>query len=448
MTLPAEEKARKRNEILKQFNELQKKRKYLEASIILEEAVKISKELGEIDKANAYSQKIEECIEAIKAIDDEIQVTRSDPELKVELADERNKLVTSAQKAVENNQIQEACDTYRRAVDLCLKIEDKTAFWKLSKIISLLEQKTGPLQKDIKPESPVVTGSTVVKSQPSIIESSAIKAPVIKAPLEVKAPPVIKAAPIVKESPVIKVQEPNIPSVKKVVPFSQPAPELKPQEPLASAVKKEVPFSQTFPEIKTPEASPSTVKKEVPFSRAPTENQQPIPAASTKPSTTTPDKKEIPFFNATIEEQGPKLTEKIDETAGKPKPEKEDKKITKKFDEEEKRVQKKLEEAEKKFHKETEKGEKQKEKEEKQKEKEGKKKEESETKKGKEEKAPPKFQSGLPTDLLSEIRSFKHDELETKPAEKGEKKKPAGSQSILPSDVLEELKKKTVKKSK
>jgi hypothetical protein len=62
---------------------------------------------------------------------------------------------------------------------------------------------------------------------------------------------------------------------------------------------------------------------------------------------------------------------------------------------------------------------------------------------------PEKLESGkvaLPSDVLAEIRSFQHKELESVSPESKEPKKPAGEPSTLREFVMEELKKKVPKK--
>ncbi len=375
----------KRNEIIKEFNELLKKRKYLEASLVLEEAITISKQLGDFENANLYSRKIEQCIAKIKEIAEDIQIIKSEPELKEEFLKERARLIEKAQNAAQNQQIQEACEYYRKAAEISLKLEDKKSVWKLSKTILLLEEKT---KKEILPAT-----QTQIKGQ-------SLSVTTISSPPPSFRPSPAVTPPLTKEKPIEQRQSETL--SKKPI-FQTPT------------------FTQTSPTIK----------------------------------------QEVPFFKTVVVEQEP-VTQKKPE---KKKEKKIDKKLQKKVELEKKIAKKKLEKAEKEFLKRTKKEEemarkkaekeaKKREKEAKKKAKEAKKKAKELEKKKKKEAASlekPSIQkvgkSALAPDVLAEIRSFDHKNLDSITPEKREKKKPTLGRSLLPADVLEELKKKADKSS-
>ena len=124
-----------------------------------------------------------------------------------------------------------------------------------------------------------------------------------------------------------------------------------------------------------------------------------------KKASTQPIKKDMPFFRAVIEEKGKEKSKKKE-----PKSQIE-KRTEEKVDKKEKKSKKKPEKRDLIVEK------------------------------------PVKRKSALPEDVLSEIRSFQHDDLESKGAPIKEKKKVSMGRSLLPADVLEELKKKAESKN-
>ncbi|MFX1296409.1 MAG: hypothetical protein ACFFD2_16340 [Promethearchaeota archaeon] len=224
MTLTTEEKNKlytRRNETLKRFNELLKKRRYLEASLAMEESIGISKALGEIELVEEYIQRIGQCIARIKEISEDIRLIKSDPKLKGAFQDEQRKLIVNAQEATKDLQLQDAYNLYQRALEISLKLGDKKAVWKLSKTITLLEEKIIP---SIQPDSPIFTisipteieSSTLTSSTPPQIESSTLTS---STPPQIESSTLTSSTPPQIKSSVIQVStQPQYP-VKKEVPF-------------------------------------------------------------------------------------------------------------------------------------------------------------------------------------------------------------------------------------
>ncbi|HUY00363.1 MAG TPA: hypothetical protein VMV49_12455 [Candidatus Deferrimicrobium sp.] len=132
-----------RNNLLKKVNDLLKQQNYIDAALLLEDAIVLSNIIGEEELGNEYFQKILECIEKIESIEDTLS---ADQQLKSDFLKEKLDLTASAQKAAQNQEFQKAIDLYRKAVTINLQLKDKTSIWKLSKTISILAQKISPAQ--------------------------------------------------------------------------------------------------------------------------------------------------------------------------------------------------------------------------------------------------------------------------------------------------------------
>ena len=414
MTITPPDKARlttERNELLKNFNNLLNGKKYLEGVLLLEDVITISKTLGEPERLNDYYQKISECIERFKSINDDINILEADESLRSQMLKERRDLILAAQHAAKNQEIQKAIKLYRRAVEFSLKLKDKKIIWKLSKSITLLEQKFSAEDQ--------IASAVLIEKPVGEFRKQPVQKPFI-------AQPTPKPQPVQKSF------------------IAQPTP--KPQ-----------PVQKPFRAQPTPKPQP--VQK--PFRAQPTPKPQPVQKPFiAQPTPMQPVKKEIPFFTPPIEKQEMGVSTEIEEERVKDIFETEDKKLKRKLKLAEKVAMKKLEDAEKKYKKTSDKEEKKKEKEQKKIEKEEVKaikfaekegiKAKKKEKKVKTVKIKEKSESKLPlpSDVLSEIRSFKQDKLDTAPTEIREKKKVVSGRSLLPDDVLEELRKKTSKKTR
>ncbi|MHA1276661.1 MAG: hypothetical protein ACTSQI_14055 [Candidatus Helarchaeota archaeon] len=496
-----------REEILENFNNLLTRRKYLEASLILEDAIGVSKLLGEVDKVAEYYAQIEQCITKLKEISEEIHLVRADPDLKAAFTRERERIVSQAQTAIDNKQYQEACELYRNAVEISLKLDDKKAVWKLSKTILLIEEKIRKISPAVmKPTAnisplPTIKAPSISlpenepqKSQPGIVQPSIPSSPEIKAPI----PPVPTTQPLQAPIHEIEIPTPSIPSIQAPPPPLQNDPltsteafgidDLVPQSPIEAQSPPEISgIDDLVPEIPTvgepivdafeiddlipkppivdetgttnlgiddliptvPEVQPKEVSEQKIIEEAQPETgtEKILFHLTKKPAPTPqPNKKDLPFFK-------PKVDESEKELFTEPTPEL-DKKTKKKWELAEKIAQKKLEQAEKEFEKKLKKEEKEAkkraEKEAKRKEieaeKERRKKQKGKDKKPTKSPEPSKVgQSALSQDVLAEIKSFNAEKLESVGAPKTQKKV-VGGRSLLPPEILAELKKKSEKK--
>jgi len=146
MTTPEEKSQifKARNDLLKKVNEKLHEQYYLDAVLLLEDAIVMSNKIGEIERVKEYNQKLTECIEKVFSIVGTEDQFESDIEEKSSLQEEREKLIHSAQESVHNRQFQDAINGYREAMEISIKLKDKMAIWKLTKNISVLGEKMTP----------------------------------------------------------------------------------------------------------------------------------------------------------------------------------------------------------------------------------------------------------------------------------------------------------------
>ncbi len=459
MTLTPEVKAQiftARNDLLKRINEALHSRNFLDAVLLLEEAVVMSNKIGENERAKEYNQKMSECIEKIFSIDDQADL---DLEITADFKSEVEQLTRTAQELVQKRQFQDAINDYRTAIEISIKLKDKMAIWKLTKSITILGENLSPTE----------LLSTDFTEKPSIKEPEAKQAeisaaakPTIKQP-EIKQPEIPFAAKPASKEPEAKRPEILFPT--------KPAPA--PPPPEKHAIKQpetkqpEIPFA-VKPEAKRPEIlfptkpahapplpekhaikQPETKQPEIPFAAKPETKRpeilfptKPAPAPppsekpaikqletkqaeimiATRPSIPSAPGKEMPFFKAVIPQKASQEPEGRKESIAISK--ESEKKLRK---EAEKETEKR--EAEKKYAEK----------------KQGKK--EAEKKQIKAEVKTDTPKSGPSSDVLAEIRGFKHDVLSSMPppSTPGVQKKPTSSKSGPPSDLLDELKKKAKK---
>ncbi len=457
MTTNPEEQATliaEKNKILKYVNELVGRRRYLEAIAQIERLIAICRNLGEDSLADQYQMKIQEYRQKQKSIDEDIQVLRTDEELRQQIMDEQEINIQEAQQFSRNGQYQEALKSLQNAIEFALKLEDKTNIWKLSKKISLLEEKLESLGL----ESPSI----------SIPEQKASEYDYEIGPPETIAPPASSKTPTpqtIQPSPTIESAVPQIvppPTIKPAaVPIAPPAPPITPSQPSVEVPVHKIEITPSIfrsQEVKDESTDSflddivgdleekaedkavdsfldsivgdlddhSTKKPAEIVQNAPISNVGVQPEVKAQVSTSPPSETQIPFFSGTIEkketessakdsiaffqaplEEEPELEEEdespdIFETA--------DKKTLRKLKLAERIAQKKLEEAEKQFEKQVKRVEKQREKEDKKKEKEEFKKDKDEKPSKLDEKLKSKYQSPLPDDVLSEIRRKKSKE--------------------------------------
>jgi hypothetical protein len=392
MTLPPDVKAQifaARNDLLKQINEALHNRQYLDAVLLLEEAILYSNRIGENQRADEYNQKMAECIEKIFSIDDQSDL---DPGITADLKNEVERLTRSAHELVQKQQVQDAINDYRNAIEISIKLKDKMAIWKLTKSITILGENLSPSE---------------------LLSTTFTETPLAKEP-EPKQPELPFAV-----KPPSKEPEPKRPEISFP---AKPAPP--PSQPEKPAVER--------PEVKQPEipftAKPEPKRPEILFPTKPTPTpppaEKPEVIITTKPSTPAAPGKEMPFFKAVIPQE---LEAKKETIASSKDSEKKLKKEAEKRELERKEAEKK--EAERK----------QAEK------KQGKK--EAEKKQAKAEIKPETPKAGLSSDVLAEIRGFKHEELNSMPppSTPGAQKPPSSVKSTVPSDLLDEIKKKAKK---
>ncbi len=247
MTLTPGERAElsaTREKVLENFNDLLTRRKYLEASLILEDAVGISKMLGEMDKVDEYNTQIEMCIAKLKDISEEIHVIRADPDLREAFIEERSNIIAQAQKAAENNQHQESCELYRNAVEISLKLEDKKSVWKLSKTITLIEQNIQETTQALTETQAVGTPRIETKTPTQTIPEVKPPEPSMPAPTEI-VPSVPEIKPPTQPAPFIKAPLPVVPEIKAPMPpapaIQAPLPEVAKSAPKSSGIDDLVP---------------------------------------------------------------------------------------------------------------------------------------------------------------------------------------------------------------
>ena len=419
MTLTPDVKAQiftVRNDLLKRINEALHSRNFLDAVLLLEEAVVMSNKIGENERAKEYNQKMSECVEKIFSIDDQADL---DPGITADLKNEVERLTRSAQELVQKRQFQDAINDYRNAIEISIKLKDKMAIWKLTKSITLLGDNLSPseLLSTYFTEKPSIKEPEAKQAEISLATKPAIKQPETKQPeipftakAEPKRPEILfptkpaTAAPP-PEKPAIKQPETKQPEI----PFTAKA-EPKRPEILFPAKPAPTPPPSEKPAAQQPETKPAEVM------------------ITTKPSTPTAPGKEMPFFKAVIPQKASQEPEgKKESTASSKDSEKKLRKEAEKREIERRETEKK--EAERK----------QAEK------KQGKK--EAEKKQSKAEVKPDTPKSGISSDVLAEIKGFKHDELNSMPppSTPGAQKKPTASKPGLPSDLLDEIKKKAKK---
>jgi hypothetical protein len=460
MTLTPDVKAQiftVRNDLLKRINEALHSRNFLDAVLLLEEAVVMSNKIGENERAKEYNQKMSECVEKIFSIDDQADL---DPGITADLKNEVERLTRSAQELVQKRQFQDAINDYRNAIEISIKLKDKMAIWKLTKSITLLGDNLSPseLLSTYFTEKPSIKEPEAKQAEISLATKPAIKQPETKQP---EIPFTAKAEPkrpeiLFPTKPATDAPQPEKPAIKQPetkqpeIPFAV-KPEAKrpeilfPTKPATAAPPPEKPAIKQ-PETKQPEI-PFTAKAEPkrPEILFPAKAAAPPPPAgkpaaappetkpaevmiTTKPSTPTAPGKEMPFFKAVIPQKASQEPEgKKESTASSKDSEKKLRKEAEKREIERRETEKK--EAERK----------QAEK------KQGKK--EAEKKQSKAEVKPDTPKSGISSDVLAEIKGFKHDELNSMPppSTPGAQKKPTASKPGLPSDLLDEIKKKAKK---
>jgi hypothetical protein len=361
MTITPEEKSKifkARNDLLIKVNEALHQQYYLDAVLLLEDAIVMSNKIGESERVTEYNQKKSECIEKIFSLFAADDQPESDLEEKSSLQEEREKLIHSAQESVQNRRFQDAVNEYRNAMEISIKLKDKMAIWKITKSISILGEKITPSE---------LLSTYFVETQPA------------------------------KE---VETKQPELKSTKKP-PFSSPSmPTPKP--------------SSNEPEMKRREFT-----------------------IVSKPSPQSPPGKELPFFKAVIPEKEPQEIEERKEAI--PSPKDSGKKLKKEAEKKEidrKRAEKKEAEKKEAVKKETKKEDIKKQTKKEAVKKEIKKETKTET---------PKI--GLSSDVLAEIKSFKHEELNSSPppSTTAEPKKQISSKIALPADIMEELKKRRKK---
>ena len=416
--------------------------KYIDAVLMLEDIIGISKKVGDLEKITEYHQKIAECIERFKSIQDDIEILKTDESLRAMIKDERSQAVSAAQQAAKNNRIEEAIESYARAIEFSLKLGDKKNIWKLSKSISVLKNKIPsqvetPLSLPV--ESHVADLQQKVQATPAF-SSPAASTPQIFAPTE--QPASQPTAPVPQITPPTPQPIPPVPQITPPTPqpippvpqiqMNQPAPTIPitSVEEAASVLGAEAPEEESGdsffddlvedlkkqPQVETTPVFGKTLEKEAPFIPGLSEQSQPETTAETS----------IPFVQAPIEQQTPEAEPSvlqkelvIDEV--------EDKKIRRKMMLAEKTALKKLQEAEKKFTKVVKKDEKVKEKElkkqaeeerkiqeklekEKKKDKDKKKDKKKDKESKKDGKLKSKYQGTLPADVLSEIKARQNED--------------------------------------
>ncbi|MDD1777586.1 MAG: hypothetical protein LUQ65_05400 [Candidatus Helarchaeota archaeon] len=456
MTLTPEIKAQiftVRNDLLKKINEALHFGQYLDAVLLLEEAIVMSNKIGENQRAKEYNQKMSECIEKIFSIDDQSDL---DPGVTADLKSEVERLTRSAQELVQKQQFQDAINDYRNAIEISIKLKDKMAIWKLTKSITLLGENLSPseLLSTTFTETPVSKEPETAQPKIPIAVKPANKEP------ETAQPKIPFAAKPANKEPEVKRPEILFPTK----PTPSPPPTEKPAARQLEVKQSEIPFA-VKPEPKRPEilfpakSAPAPPPTEKPAARQPEVKQPEIPFAvkpepkrpeilfpaksapappptekpaevviTTKPSTPVAPVKEMPFFKAVIPQKAPQEPEgKKENMASSKDSEKKLRKEAEKREIERKEMEKK--EAERK----------QAEK------KQGKKEAEKKQSKAEVKTDTPKI--GLSSDVLSEIKGFKHDELDSMPppSTPGAQKKPTASKSAMPSELLDELKKKAKK---
>lgn len=436
MTLTPEVKAQiftARNDLLKRINEALHQRNYLDAVLLLEEAIVMSNKIAENERAKEYNQKMSECIEKIFSIDDQADL---DPEITADFKNEVEQLTRAAQELVQKRQFQDAINDYRTAIEISIKLKDKMAIWKLTKSITILGETLSPTE----------LLSTDFTEKPSIKEPEAKQAAILfTAKPPIKPPEIKQAAISFAAKPPIKppeITQPEIPFAAKPAskepeakrpeilfptkPAPAPPPPEKPAIKQPEPKQPEIPFA-VKPEAKRPEIlfptkpAPAPPPSEKPAINQPEPKQAEIMIA-TKPSLPTAPGKEMPFFKAVIplkasqEPEGRKESIAISKESEK-KLRKEAEKETEKREAEKKQAEKKQ----------------------------GKK--EAEKKQIKAEVKTDTPKSGPSSDVLAEIIGFKHDVLSSMPppSTPGVQKKPTSSKSGPPSDLLDEIKKKAKK---
>jgi len=477
MTLTPEVKAQiftARNDLLKRINEALHQRNYLDAVLLLEEAIVMSNKIAENERAKEYNQKMSECIEKIFSIDDQADL---DPEITADFKNEVEQLTRAAQELVQKRQFQDAINDYRTAIEISIKLKDKMAIWKLTKSITILGETLSPtelLSTDFtekpsikEPEAkqaailftakPPIKPPEIKQAAISFAAKPPIKPPEITQPEipfaakpaskepEAKRPEILfptkpAPSPSPPEKPTIKQPEPKQPEIPFAVKPEAKRPEIlfptkpapAPPPPEKPAIKQpepkqpEIPFA-VKPEAKRPEIlfptkpAPAPPPSEKPAINQPEPKQAEIMIA-TKPSLPTAPGKEMPFFKAVIplkasqEPEGRKESIAISKESEK-KLRKEAEKETEKREAEKKQAEKKQ----------------------------GKK--EAEKKQIKAEVKTDTPKSGPSSDVLAEIIGFKHDVLSSMPppSTPGVQKKPTSSKSGPPSDLLDEIKKKAKK---
>lgn len=440
MSVSSEEQAdlmTERKNILRRVMDCLTGQQYLEAVMLLEDAIIITRKLGE--NLEEYYQKIVDCIDRFKSIQDDVDIIAVDDELRVEIQKERDNLIKLAQEAAQSTRTQEAVGIYRRALEFSLKLRDKKNIWKLSKNVSLLEnnlRSTGQLASF----SEINISSIQVEALPQQIDAQ-IEAPASSIQVE---PPVIETQihSIQSVSPAIEIPRPTIdpklPSIK-ITDTSDTSSSSTVAAPIKSieaamatlGVEEEdnesdedfldaiVQDLKKQPTIDSGEVSDLPIDDMIASSVPSDSSESKMSAESTvedstflisAPSTSSPmtsKKEKVSFFIPALEEkESIEEEEEEEEDADEDVKnifETEDKKLLKKLKLAEKIAQKKLEEAEKKFKKELKKEEKQKGKEEK-------KIQEPSDREAKESgKLKSKYQGSLSDDILAEIRSTKKE---------------------------------------
>ncbi|NVM28980.1 MAG: hypothetical protein HWN65_09050 [Candidatus Helarchaeota archaeon] len=431
MTVPSQDNevlATVRENLLKDLEPLMIGQKFIEAVLILEDIIGISQKIGDLGMVEIYYQRVSECIDKYKSIHDDIEILQADSNLRNEIVKERDELITAAQQAATNQQYAGALNLYHKAIEFSVKLNEKKVIWKLSKSITLLENKI----KDSGSVVPAVDALETTAS-PAIASPKPAASPFFKAP---EAAPASLKAHKPAASPFFKAPEASIPQIVAPQPAApmpkfeapQPAPvatvstveeaaavlgvEESADESDESFLDSIVEDLKVQPQVGAKAASPQAAKKEVPFIAGTIGKKEPV----------IPVEIDVPFFQAPVEPQKSGIGVAPEEPGLKDIHETADKRTRKKLKLAEKIALKKLQEAEKQFGKQSKKEEKEKEKDLKKKEEEErklremrekadkkKKKEKPDKKPKKEEKLKSRYPSALPDDVLSEIKGKKRD---------------------------------------
>jgi len=352
MNITSEEKAqifKARNDILKRANAAIQQKYYLDAVLLLEDAIVMSNKIGETERAKEYNQKMTECVEKLFSLFATENEAESDIEEQSILREERDKLIHLAQESMQNRQFQEARNNFRNAMEISIKLKDKMAIWKTTKSISILGEKMTPSEL-----------LSIYLSEQQPVKEIEINRPF-------SAPSIPEAKPAGKQSE---------PKRREFVIVSKPSPQTPPG--------KELPFFKAV----IPQQEPQKVEEREEPTRRPKESDK-------KPKKEA-EKKEIGRSRIEKKEAGKKPTVKKEikkEVIKKPIKKEVIKKETKK-----------------------------------------------ETKRE-------VTSGGLSSDVLAEIRSFRHEELSSMPppSTPGALKKQTSSKGALPTEMMEELKRKRKK---